>query len=148
MKTRAWCVSLSRVKRGMRRASVLVGAVAIVACQDSIIKYLGPANQEIETVLPDSLRYQASDLDNVTDTRSWSWTMTGSVAAVHHKSFVHHGQGRLTILDAAGDTVYRMVPLEYELENETATGQPGVWDVNLELFGARGRVDFILTRAP
>jgi hypothetical protein len=131
------------------RLAMLVTVVAIAAaCQDSIIKYLGPENGEIATVLTDSLRYQATDLDNVTDTRTWNWVMTGSVAAVHHQSFVHHGQGRLTIMDAAGDTVYRMVPLEFELENETAAGQPGVWEVHLELFGARGRVDFVLTRAP
>jgi len=131
------------------RLATLVTVVAMTAsCQDSIIKYLGPENREVETVLPDSLRFQAFDLDNVTDTRTWSWVMTGSVATVHHQSFVHHGQGRLTILDAAGDTVYRKIPLEFELENETAAGQPGVWDVHLELFGARGRVDFVLTRAP
>jgi hypothetical protein len=133
----------------IRMLALLATVAAIAAaCQDSIIKYLGPENNEIATVLPDSLRFQATDLDNVTDTRTWNWVMTGSVAAVHHQSFVHHGQGRLTILDNAGDTVYRMVPLEFELENETGVGQPGNWVVNLELFGARGRVDFVLTRAP
>lgn len=132
----------------LRLATLAIAAAIAAACQDSIIKYLGPENNEVATVLPDSLRFQASDLDNVTDTRTWNWVMTGSVAAVHHHSFVHHGRVRLTILDAAGDTVYRMVPLEYELENETAVGQPGVWLVFLEFFGARGRVDFSLTRAP
>lgn len=134
--------------RSVLRLATLTVVAIFAACQDSIIKYLGPENREVETVLTDSLRFQAFDLDNVTDTRTWSWTITGPVAAVHHQSFVHHGQGRLTILDAAGDTVYRMVPLEFELENETTAGQPGVWIVNLEMFGARGRIDFILTRAP
>jgi len=137
-----------RRKSALRLATLVTVVAIAAACQDSIIKYLGPENGEIATVLTDSLRYQATDLDNVTDTRTWNWVMTGSVAAVHHHSFVHHGQGRLTILDNVGDTVYRMVPLEFELENETAVGQPGNWIVNLELFGARGRVDFVLTRAP
>lgn len=147
MNYRASCVVRHTSLIRMLALLATVAAIA-AACQDSIIKYLGPENNEIATVLPDSLRFQATDLDNVTDTRSFNWPMTGSVAAVHHQSFVHHGQGRLTILDAAGDTVYRMVPLEFELENETAVGQPGNWIVNLELFGARGRVDFVLTRAP
>ncbi len=140
---------------GIRR-SVLPGAAtalailiaAAVACQDTIVKYLGPENREVETLLTDSLRYQAFDLDNVHDTRLWGWTNTGTVAEVRHRSFVHHGVARLTILDAVGDTVYRLVPLEYELDNETAPGVAGVWTVRLELFGARGRIDFSITRKP
>ena len=125
-----------------------LGAVALLGCQDTIVKYLGPENREAETVVTDSLRYQAFDLDNVTDSRVWTWTNTSTVAVVHHSSFVHHGVGRLTILDAAGDTVYRFVPLEYLLDNETAAGVAGAWTVTLELFGARGRVDFSLTAKP
>src|SRR5206468_4656695 len=63
-----------------------------------------------------------------------------------YRSFVHHGQGRITILDAAGDTVYRQVPLEYQLDNTSDSGQAGTWSVTLELFGARGRVDFAIVR--
>ncbi|HEV2671989.1 MAG TPA: hypothetical protein VGU74_12920 [Gemmatimonadales bacterium] len=135
--------------RSLGRLALLVVVIATAsACQDSIIKALGPENREIATVLTDSLRFEAWDLDNVTDTRTWNWTITGPVAAVFHRSFVHHGQGRLTIIDAAGDTVYRMIPLEYQQDNQTAAGQAGVWTVQLELFGARGRVDFSLARAP
>ncbi|MGH9262798.1 MAG: hypothetical protein ACRD08_23345 [Acidimicrobiales bacterium] len=127
--------------------AALAGAAAL-ACQDTIVKYLGPENREVETVVTDSLRFQAFDLDNVHDTRVWTWTNTGTVALVHHSSFVHHGVARLTILDAAGDTVYRFVPLEYELDNETTAGVAGAWTVTLELFGARGRVDFSIVRKP
>jgi hypothetical protein len=135
--------------RSLGKLAMLVALIATAsACQDSIIKALGPENREIATVLTDSLRFEAWDLDNVTDTRTWNWTITGPVALVYHRSFVHHGQGRLTIIDAAGDTVYRMIPLEYQLDNQTAAGQAGAWTVQLELFGARGRVDFSLTRAP
>lgn len=133
----------------MRRLVVLFCVVAIfAACQDSIIKYLGPENSEILTLLTDSLRFQAEDLDNVTDTREWIWQNTGPQALVHHNSFVHHGRGQLTIMDAAGDTVYSRIPLEWELESATDSGQAGNWTVKLELFGARGRVDFSVVRAP
>ncbi len=137
-------------RRGSAHAlALMVATVAVISsCQDSIVKYLGPANREISTVVTDSLRYQAWDLDNVTDTRQWAWTNTGPQAVVYHRSFVHHGQGRITILDAAGDTVYRQVPLEYQLDNTSDSGQAGTWTVTLELFGARGRVDFAIVRAP
>lgn len=125
-------------------------AVVIVTtgCQDSIVKYLGPENNEAETVLTDSLRFQAWDLDNVTDTREWSWTITGPQALVYHDNFVHHGKGQITIIDAAGDTVYNRVPLEWEIDNATDSGSAGAWTVKLELFGARGRVDFSVVKAP
>jgi hypothetical protein len=141
MNHRASCV--------VRRAWVLIAAVALsTGCQDSIIKYLGPENNEIETVLTDSLRFQAWDLDNVTDTREWNWTITGPQANVHHDNFVHHGKGQITIIDAAGDAVYNRIPLEWGIDNATDSGAAGAWTVKLELFGARGRVDFSVVKAP
>jgi hypothetical protein len=138
---RAWCV--------VRRAWVLLATIGLSAgCQDSIVKYLGPENNELETVLTDSLRFQAWDMDNVTDTREWTWTITGPQALVHHDSFVHHGKGQITIVDAVGDTVYNRIPLEWGIDNATDSGSAGVWTVKLELFGARGRVDFVIVRAP
>jgi hypothetical protein len=131
------------------RGAVLLAAIGLSAsCQDSINKYLGPANNEMETVLTDSMRFQAWDLDNVTDTREWTWTMTGPQAIVHHDNFVHHGKGQITIIDAVGDTLYNRVPLEWEIDNATDSGSAGAWTVKLELFGARGRVDFSVVRAP
>lgn len=122
--------------------------VVTAGCQDSIVKYLGPENNEVETVLTDSLRFEAFDLDNVTDTREWSWTITGPQALVHHDNFVHHGKGQITIIDAAGDTVYNRIPLEWGIDNATDSGSAGAWTVKLELFGARGRVDFSVVKAP
>lgn len=134
------------MKTGM---GVLLAAVVVTTgCQDSIVKYLGPENNELETVLTDSLRFQAWDMDNVTDTREWTWTITGPQALVHHDSFVHHGKGQITIIDAVGDTVYNRIPLEWGIDNATDSGSAGAWTVKLELFGARGRVDFVIVRAP
>ena len=138
-----------RLGWGGARLLTLLATVAVAAgCQDSIIKFLGPQNRETEFVGVDSLRFEAWDLDNVTDRRQWSWTNTGPQAVVHHRSFVHHGRGELTIVDAVGDTVYHRVPLEFELDNETSTGQAGTWTVTLDLFGARGRVDFSVVQGP
>jgi hypothetical protein len=138
-----------RAARGVRRATLVVAVVVLAAaCQDSIVKYLGPENNEVETVLTDSLRYEAFDLDNVTDSREWSWTITGPQALVHHDNFVHHGKGQITIIDAAGDTVYNRIPLEWGIDNATDSGSAGAWTVKLELFGARGRVDFSVVKAP
>ena len=125
-------------------ATLAVGA----ACMDTIIKLYGPENHVALVVLPDSCRFQAESLDNVHDVTRWTWTNTGTAALVFHRSFLHHGGSQLTILDAQGDSVYRRVPLEYTLDDTTDTGVPGVWTIELQLFGARGRVDISAVKVP
>ena len=115
---------------------------ASTACQDTIVKYLGPENDPQIFNQADSMRFEATDLDNVHDVVTVTWTNTGTAATVLHRSFVHHGSARMSMLDAAGDTVYLFVPMEPDLDNETAVGQAGDWTVILEMFGAKGRIDF------
>lgn len=129
-------------------AAAVTLALAAVACMDSVIKQYGPENHVSLAVLADSCRFQAESLDNVHDVTRWTWTNTGTTAHVYHQNFLHHGGSQLTVLDANGDSVYRRVPLEYKMEDTTAVGVPGVWTVQVQLFGARGRVDISLVRIP
>ena len=129
-----------------RQRSLALGAAAIAlgamtACQDTLVRALGPENGVEEFVGPDSLRFQAVNLDNVHDERIWSWPNSGTAAVVMHRSFVHHGHGRIVILDAQDNIVYEVNTLENELDNETREGVSGDWTVVLTLFGAKGRVD-------
>ena len=140
--------------RGKRLApSSLLAIVAIAlsgatACQDTIVRPLASENNPQEYVQPDSFRFQAFELNNVHDELSWTWTNTGTAAIVMHRSFVHHGHGRIVILDAQDDTVYDVGTLENELDNETLVGASGAWTITLQLFGAKGRVDFSVVRKP
>ena len=130
------------------RALLLAGAflVAFTGCQDTIIKYLGPENKPELYVATDTTRYQAWDLDNVTDVQAWTWPTTGPIASVYHHNFVHHGQARITIEDPNGVVVYDHVPVEFDLVNQTTSGTPGNWRVTIEYFGAKGRVDFSVAK--
>jgi hypothetical protein len=98
--------------------------------------------------VPDTLRFRAEELDNVNDTRVWTLQMSTAKAKVRHRTFVHHGVARITIQDNVGDTLYRQVPLEYELDDVTLAGQPGTWTVTLQFVNARGRVDFTVKNKP
>lgn len=124
----------------------LVAVAALIACQDTLVRALGPENDVQEFVTTDSLRFQAVALSNVHDERVWTWPNTGTAAVVQHRSFVHHGHGRIVILDAQDDTVYSVGTLENKLDNETREGVSGDWTVVLTLFGAKGRVDFSVVR--
>jgi len=134
----------------VKRLSIFAAAVALalgaVACMDTIIKEYGPENHVLLSVQTDSCRFQAESLDNVHDVTRWVWTNTGTTAVVHHLSFYHHGGSQLTILDANGDSILRRVPLEYALDDTTTAGAPGVWTVELQLFGGRGRVDISIVK--
>ena len=135
-------------KQTMSRALLLLTIAALVACEDTVIKSLGPENDERIKLVTDTLRFEAEDLDNVHDTRVWSLPMSTVKAKVRHRTFVHHGVARITIEDDVGDTLYNRVPLEYELDDVTLAGQAGTWTVTLELFGARGRIDFSVQNNP
>jgi len=121
--------------------AVLTAGIAL-ACQDTIVRSLGPENNVQEYVQPDSFRFQASELSNVTDEVSYTWMNTGTSAVVMHRSFVHHGHGDILILDAQGNVIYDVGTLENNLDNETDEGMSGNWTIRLRLFGAKGRVDF------
>ena len=133
----------------MRRLLLpLAATLVLVACEDTVIKALGPENHEQLKLVPDTLRFQAEELDNVNDTRVWTLPMSTAKAKVRHRAFVHHGVARITIQDNVGDTLYREVPLEYELDDVTLAGQPGTWTVTLQFVNARGRVDFTVKKKP
>jgi len=126
----------------------LLAMLTLAACEDTVIKALGTENKEQVKLVPDTLRFEAEDLDNVHDSRVWSLPMSTVKAKVRHRTFVHHGVARITIQDDVGDTLYNKVPLEYELDDVTLAGQAGTWTVTLELFGARGRIDFSVQNKP
>jgi hypothetical protein len=120
-------------------------AAGLAGCADSIIKPLGPENSEQIDNQPDTFRFQAVDMDNVHDTRQFSWTNTGTQAAVLHRNFIHHGTVVLMVRDAVG-TLVDSVPMEYGIDTETDVGVAGTWQLELRFYGARGRVDVTLQR--
>ena len=135
------------IRRVLCAAALVVATLlAAAGCQDTIVKYLGPDNKPDLYIATDTTRYQAHDLDNVTDVEAWSWPHTGRIANVYHRNFVHHGHARITIEDANGKIVYDHIPVEYSLVNETQDGEPGNWRVMIEFFGAKGRVDFSVSK--
>ncbi|HET9939767.1 MAG TPA: hypothetical protein VFR25_01565 [Candidatus Eisenbacteria bacterium] len=140
-------MTAASIRRVLGAAALgLATLLAVAGCQDTIVKYLGPENKPDLYIATDTTRYEAHDLDNVTDVEAWTWPHTGRIANVYHRNFVHHGHARITIEDANGKVVYDHIPVEYSLVNETQDGEPGDWRVMIELFGAKGRVDFSVSK--
>lgn len=129
------------LRRARMIASLVLAAVTMSGCQDTIVKALGPANDVQQTVEPDYLRFYADNMDNVHGTVEIPFTFSDTVAAVIHRNFVHHGQVRFRITDGQGQEVYES-NAEWNLDLETQKkARPGNWKLSIGLFGARGRVD-------
>jgi hypothetical protein len=112
----------------------------LVACEDTIIKVIGPENDEAVSTTDGVFRYQSWNLDNVHDRRIYTWNNPYPYAMVKHRNFVHHGTVLLTVRDSRGALVDSL-PVEWELDEPTSAGRPGIWTIQFEYFGARGRVD-------
>jgi hypothetical protein len=134
-------------RRSMRIPLMLCGLGMVLACQDSIVRLLGPENSPQLIDTPERFQFTATEMRNVNDRQVWTWPNPGTSAALTHDSFIHHGYGILVVLDAAGQVVDSTL-LELNLEDSTRTGTPGDWTVILVLASARGRANFILTPKP
>lgn len=123
------------------RLLLMVTALALTGCQDTIVKALGPENNVESTIEPDYVRFYADNMDNVHGLVEIPFTFSDTVAAVIHRNFVHHGQVRFVILDATGNQVYGS-NAEWNLDLQTQRkARPGPWILYVSFFGARGRVD-------
>jgi hypothetical protein len=119
-----------------------------LACQDPVMM-IGPDNNPVLVNQTDNFSYQASNLDNANQTLTWTWTNTGSSAIIEHNSLVPHGITQMTIRDAAGKVVYDLnIQLIYQETQNTDSGTPGAWTIELALYGTTGELNFSLTNGP
>ena len=83
----------------------LCTAGLVLGCSDSIVRLLGPENDPQTVNTPERFQFSATDLRNVNDRLTWTWTNPAPKAALAHDSFLHHGYGILVVLDAVGTVV-------------------------------------------
>ncbi|MDH4350167.1 MAG: hypothetical protein OEY20_02995 [Gemmatimonadota bacterium] len=133
----------------MRRHLMLLGlafAVGFLAgCQEEAKPLLGPENALEVVNAQDTFSLRIDDLKNVYTELAYTWDNSQARARVFHCSFLPHGQSRLLLIDAAGDTVYDR-KLLYRLEGISfVDGAPGAWTVFIGFYGSLGAwADFAL----
>lgn len=118
---------------------MLLAALAAAACGSDNV--LGPDNQLQVNNAADNFQWQASNLDNVTQTLTYDWTMTGTSANVNQSSSVTGGSATLTIEDDAGTVVYT-ASLGQNGTFTTDAGVAGTWRIEVKLSGATGTLNF------
>ena len=64
--------------RGPIRIPLLLGALGVVlACQDSIVRLVGPDNNPQTIDTPELFQFTATDMRNVNDRQVWTWPLVG-----------------------------------------------------------------------
>ena len=124
-------------------ALIVLSGLAAGCAED--VQMLSAKNDVKITSVVDTFKVDAKDLENVYDQIDTTWVISGPEAQVSHRSFVPHGESKLTIRDAVGTVVYER-PLLYNIESKTDSGVAGAWHVKIELFGITGRVGLTLTK--
>ena len=95
----------------------------------------------------DNFAFQASNLDDVTETVQWTWQNTGTNATVNHSSAITGGSATLTILDSTGQQLYNQ-PLAPSGTDGLGSGTPGSWIIRLTLTDVSGTINFEVQMAP
>lgn len=110
----------------------------VVGCSDNVI---GPENELEVTNATDTFQWQVTALDQVTQTLTYTWSMTGTVADVNQSANPSGGTATLRIQDDAGVEVYSRSLAENGTFQTTA-GSAGNWTITVVLDGVTGAVNF------
>jgi hypothetical protein len=113
------------------------------ACSDDP---LAPFQPEINNVA-DNFQLQATGVAGRTVTLNYTWSNSGSQAAVNHSTTTSAGSARLVIRDSADALVYdeTLVP---SLNEPTLTGASGSWKIQLVLSNYSGSLNFRVQKTP
>jgi hypothetical protein len=113
--------------------------LGVAACSDAA-NVLGPENQLEVTNASGSFQIQATALDNVTQTLSYTWENPGTSANVNQSGSLS-GTATVTILDHGDNQVYSGNLVETGTFS-TETGGTGSWTIQVVLSGVSGALNF------
>ena len=125
-------------------ATLLIGlTLALVACSGS--NPIGPSNQPEIGNNPDNFQFQASNLSRTTQTFTYSWTNTGTIANVNHSGRIDSGEATLILRDGSGNQVYSRT-LTSTGTFTSSSGTAGTWRIEVRLTDVTGTVNFRVQR--
>ena len=121
--------------------SIGLGLVLLTAGACGAANIIGPENNLEVNNATDTFQWQATALENVTQTLTYTWQNTGSTANVNQSASVTDGTAQLVIFDGSEDQVYS--------RDLSATGtfaangsSSGSWRIEVRLSGVTGTINF------
>jgi outer membrane biogenesis lipoprotein LolB len=134
---------LNRQLRSLRFATAALALLVLPACSSG--NSLGPDNDVQVSNNTDTFEWQATAMDNISQTLTYNWQNTGTTADVNQSSNITSGSGTLTVWDDAGTQVYTRTLTE-DGTFTTIAGTAGTWKVEVKLSGTSGVVNFRLEK--
>ena len=107
--------------RRLRLLLLLMVGAGTAGCADSVISVIQPKNDKTITVSGDSISYLVTDMENVTQTDTFTWNNPAERLTTIHESFLPHGYVLLVIFDAVG-TVVDSTLLDVQLTTYSRAG--------------------------
>jgi len=131
--------------QALSRFSVLLACsmlfvVVLGGCSDDDPVSLAPFEPEISNVA-DSFSMQATGVENVTTTVSYTWSNSATRATIDHSTTADAGSAVLEIRDSSGTVVYGET-LSPSLNEPTAEGVAGDWTIQVKFTGYSGTLNF------
>ena len=125
--------------RTLKLIAVFLGlSLSVVACSDNVV---GPENEPEVANATDTFQWQVSGLKSVSQTFTYTWKNTGTLADVDQSAAVSGGTAVLTVRDADGSQVYSRSLTEGG-SAQTATGVAGDWTLVVKLSDLTGTLNF------
>ena len=128
----------------MRNHLTIAGLVLVLAFTygcDGDSNPIAPSNQPEVGNAPDTFQFQASNVARTTQTLTYSWTNTGSVADVNQSGQITSGEAVLTIRDGSNAQVYSR-DLKSTGTFTTSSGATGPWRIEVRLTEVTGTLNF------
>ena len=123
----------------------LATIVVISACSSSSTGPLAPYQPQINNVA-DNFQFQATGVQNVTWTYTYSWSNSGDSATVNQSTTINAGSATLTITDNNGMQVYSQTLASNGTFGVTK-GLHGTWTLKVVFTNYNGTVNFRVQKA-
>jgi hypothetical protein len=133
----------------MKPARVLSWTMAVIAlllvsaCGNDDV--LAPQFEPEIINLQDSFAFQATDIDGISQTISYTWENTGTAANVDQSCSISGGSASINVWDRVGTLVYSG-NLANDGTFQTASGVAGTWVIGVTLEDTAGTLNFRLQK--
>jgi len=124
--------------------SIIFLPLLVIGCKDDSAS--PGKNLEITNII-DNFQYQVSEMRNYTQTTTYAWRNTGSMANVNQSCAITGGTAVLNLFDSTGAQLYNHNLAENGSYVSTA-GAASNWTVQLVLSNVTGTLNFRVQKRP
>ena len=121
-------------------ASFILLAATFAGCGGG--SALNPQFQPQVTNQADNFQFQTTGITNITQTLTYTWQNSGTLANINQACAITGGTASLTVKDASGNQVYSASLTANGTYMTSPAGTAGAWTITITLNKATGTLNF------